>query len=329
MKILFVFTGGTIGSTSDGEKISVDSKKPNTLIEAFDEKYKIDFEYDIVNPYTVLSENSTGKTLKILCQSVSSYLKEGYDGIIVTHGTDTLQYSSAALSYALGKGSIPVCVVSSNFVIEDERSNGIDNLYGAISFIKRGKERGVWVPYKNTGDVLRIHRASRLLASHAFSDSVYSVNDSYYGYFDDDMNFIENTEYSEKEDEQEVLSLGEITEQCSSVLKLETYVGMTYPEIGSEVKYILLSSYHSGTVNTSSQSAIDFYKRAKKNGVEVFITGVSNGISYESTSSFNELNITPLLNIAPIIAYVKLWLLADKDIDIKEAMAKSLGGDIF
>ena len=109
-------------------------------------------------------------------------MDEKYDGIIVTHGTDTLPYSAAALSYALGNDCIPVCIVSSNYPISDERANGIDNLHGAIRLMESGYTTGetgnddkdagihcgVFVSYRNHDGVIYIHRASRLLETAAF-----------------------------------------------------------------------------------------------------------------------------------------------------------------
>ena len=134
MKILFLFTGGTIGSTASGDTITTDSKKPYLLLETYKAAYGISFEYDTKEPYTALSENNTGKTLRHLCESVKSHLDGGYDGIVITHGTDTLQYSAAALSYAFADIKIPVCLVSSNLPIEKKGANGIPNLRAAIRF---------------------------------------------------------------------------------------------------------------------------------------------------------------------------------------------------
>ena len=52
---------------------------------------------------------------------------ENYEGIIVTTGTDTLAYSSAALGYAFGELSVPMVTVSANYPLSDERSNGFSN----------------------------------------------------------------------------------------------------------------------------------------------------------------------------------------------------------
>jgi L-asparaginase len=329
MKILFIFTGGTIGSTVGDEYISVDSNKPYILLERYKELYGLNAEVDVVEPYTELSENNSGDTIYRLVKSVMEGLKGDYDGIIVTHGTDTLQYSAAALAYAIGGDSVPICLVSSNKPIEDESANGLINLHGAVKFIEQRQGRGVYVVYKNDNDYLRVHRGTRLLASNAFSDCVYSVKNCCYGYFDNSLCFVNNSDYTERKDEIERLSRAKICEVSRSVIRLDIYPGIKYPILHSGLKYIIIGSYHSGTINTVSDSAINFFSEAREKGIGVFMTGVSRGIAYESTSLFDKLGIIPLYNIAPIAAYVKLWMCCAEKIEPKEVMGKSLSGDIF
>jgi len=66
MKILFVFTGGTIGSTKQGNVIGTDKGKPYVLLQMYHMAYGLDFEYECVTPYIALSENNTGETLRPL-----------------------------------------------------------------------------------------------------------------------------------------------------------------------------------------------------------------------------------------------------------------------
>ena len=95
-------------------------------------------EFATLNPYTILSENLSSEHLNILTDTVVSNIAL-YDGIIVTHGSDTLQYSASALAYAVGCESVPVVLVSSNFPLEDERANGIYNFIGAVEFINNNE----------------------------------------------------------------------------------------------------------------------------------------------------------------------------------------------
>lgn len=330
MKILFVFTGGTIGSTlGDDNVISTDPAKKYGIIRAYADKYTLDFDYDTADPYSELSENNTGAHIRMLSRCVKDNLCKDYDGIVVTHGTDTLQYSAVALGYALGCGSIPVCLVSANRPIEHELSNALDNLHAAICFIKTRAGRGVFVPYRNdNSDKVCVHRATRLLGAKAFSDEVSSVFEGIYGYFDEEFNFVKNDGYSESADDIEPFELSALGERSDSILVLFSYPGMVYPRLDKGVKYILLNSYHSGTVDTFSREAREFFDEAKERGICVYVTGVTGGPKYESASVFSELGIVPLKNISPVAAYVKLWILSQSVGIRTEKLFSSLGGDI-
>ena len=329
MKILFVFTGGTIGSTQKGGYICKDKGKAYTLLEMYKNKYGINFDYDTLEPYYELSENNTGVNLFKLANCVKDNLYKDYDGIIVTHGTDTLQYTASALSYALGSDTVPVCIVSSNYTLTDLRSNGVENLQGAVKFIERKANRGVWVPYKNPNENLKIHRGTRLLSNYAFSDSFESIFNMEYGQFDKDFSFVKNPDYVEKADEISPLYVENIGELSKGIMVINPYVGMSYPQIGKDVKYIIHNSFHSGTINTASSSAESFFKEAKERNIKVYLTGTTEGAVYESTGKFKEFNITCVNNIAPISVYVKLWLTLCSGKNPQDTMGKSLSSDII
>ena len=102
MKILVIFTGGTIGSVVSENCISPDFGQPYKLIEEYykqkiSEKYRDIF--DTCVPYTLLSEDLTGEYLAKLGACIKENLNKDYDGIIVAHGTDTLQYSAVMTGY--------------------------------------------------------------------------------------------------------------------------------------------------------------------------------------------------------------------------------------
>ena len=329
MKLLFIFTGGTIGSTFDGEYISTDKSKPYKLIEAYKNRFGISFDYDITEPYTKLSENNTGETLSALCRCVNENAGKDYDGIIVTHGTDTLQYSAAALGYSLGNKSLPICIVSSNKPIEEQGANGLENLYGAVNFIKNHRKNGVWVIYKNPNDCIFIHRATRLIASEVYSDCFYSVCNSFYGKFDEKYNFIFNEKYQEKADEIQGFGNINLENECEEILRIEPYVGINYPELNDNIKYIIHGTFHSGTLNTTTSQGKSFFKSARNNGITVYLTGVLSKKSYSSTKEFDDYGLIPLPVSSPIAMYIKLWLCIKSNKNPNEFLFKSLGGDIL
>ena len=330
MKLLFVFTGGTIGSTMLGDIISADLEKSYKIIDAYATRHKIDFDYDVCEPYVELSENNSGVHIKSLVSCIKENLNKGYDGIIVTHGSDTLQYSASAIGYCVGLETLPICIVASNSPIENLNSNAIDNLQGAISFIKQKLGKGAFVVYRNScSRKVEVHRATRLISSKAYSDEVMSLQGINYGCFNEDFIFEKNINYFERADETEILSVSCLQEQSRNIMVLNAYPGMIYPQIPEEIKYVVLNTYHSGTLNTKSQSALAFFLKARENNVTVYATGISDGAQYESAKSFEELCIVPIKNLSPISAYVKLWILSSMEKDVAELMQKSICGDIF
>lgn len=333
MKILIVFTGGTIGSTVQGDYISADKETPYKLLSEYEKKYGIGFEYDVLQPYSELSENNTGETLSELISCLTDYFKEnsdgGYDGVIVTHGTDTLQYTAAALSYTFGKCGVPICIVSANYVIGDERSNGLINFRGAVNFI-RLKIGGVWAVYKNSDEGnVTVHNGTRLLESQAFSDCFYSAGNSFFGRFDSGENFIRNKNYREFSDEILPIFSKKLEERSDFVLRINPYVGMTFPTVNSYVKYVIIGTFHSGTFNTKSDYVKEFFSELRGKNITVFLTGTTAGTSYESTKAFKELNVIPVPNIAPIALYMKIWLAETAGLDVQKIIIKNLGGDFF
>lgn len=312
MKILTVFTGGTIGSTKSEGVISPDSENSYKLIEMYSKKDK-KVEFTAVQPLNILSENMNGKFLTQLYKCISSYDLSEFDGVIVAHGTDTLQYTAAYLSYAFGLCKTPIVLVSANFPLEDERSNGFHNFCGAVELIRSRKGRGVFVSYANCEYFADIHRGAKVLQHTAYLDELYSIHDNIFGEIHG-KEFVKNDFYSEQQDE---ISLADCTEleETSDVLYVKPYVGMTYPQIRQGTKAVLLEGYHSGTLNTDSNELTKFCLDAEKCGVPVFLTGAEQGFFYESKLMFEKLKIEVLPPASPIAMYMKLWMLKKDRLD--------------
>ncbi len=312
MKILVIFTGGTIGSSLNGEYISTDADKPYKLIHMYEQKYGAAAEFDTISPYTILSENMNCLIYTRLIECIKDNIDKGYDGIIVTHGSDTLQYTAAALSYYLGMNTIPVVVVSSNYVLEDERANGLENFRRAVELIGGGHGKGVLVTYANTGEKCKVHRGTRLMPHMPYSDYLTSLGNQYYGSFNE-QGFVKNPLYIEETDELSPRWRLPDKEE-SGVMLVHPYPGMSYPDISQAARGILLNSYHSGTLCTAALELKAFLEKAADRGIPVFLTGAEPGPDYESCAAYEQLGIKVLPPMSPIAAYIKLCLCPADDI---------------
>lgn len=324
MKILVIFTGGTIGSTLSGEFISPDADKPYRLIELYKKKTDSRILMDTIEPYTILSENADCVTYEKLYECVKENLNKDYDGIIITHGSDTLQYTAAMLNYVLGNDTIPIMLVASNYVLEDGRSNGLDNFTHAVDFIENHYGRGVFVPYVNAGEECAVHRGNRLMPHLPYSDLLYSIDNEPYGRYDKDR-FIYNDTIRIPDGDEDIYEFPKNVNEKSGILSLHVCPGMIFPEIPDGTKAILLTSYHSGTLCTASEDFKAFMEKAVKNKIPVFLTGAVSGPDYESCSVYDSLGIKVLPKISPVAAYIRLWL--ETHTEKPFGMEKPVAGD--
>ena len=162
MKIGVIFTGGTIGSQKGENGIAPSKEAPLRLLRDYAARTGDAYCFETAGPDAILSENLTFAHICSVAAHVRAKMDE-WDGIIVTHGTDTLQYTGAALGYIFGLSSKPVVLVSANYPLDDARSNGLDNFCAAVAFLRAVPEaKGVFTAYRNRGESVRIHRSTRI-----------------------------------------------------------------------------------------------------------------------------------------------------------------------
>lgn len=325
MKIMVIFTGGTIGSSVSDGFISPDNSKGYKLISEYEKIHaqsyaKNNLTFHTCMPYSILSENLNGEYLNNLSDCVKAAISsdENYDGIVVTHGTDTLQYTATAMDYIFADTKLPIVLVSSNYILDDERANGLNNFYFAIEFIKKNIP-GVFVSYRNMSERLDIHYGSRLLPHMTCHDEIYSIGDCYFGRFMGTKMYT----YKQKEPLNSTLNTTVIpknirfSKNCP-ILYIKAMPGLIHPTIPDSTTAILIDSYHSGTICTESQELSDFTKEAQSKNIPIFLVGAEDRTAYESTKIYENLGINVLPKSSPIAIYVKLWLLSQLKIEKNE-----------
>lgn len=310
MKILVVFTGGTISCTQENGVLSTDEINSYLLLDMYNQ-FDSSVKFEMLKPYTILSENLSGDNLMTLYNAIKSFDISQLDGIIVTHGTDTLQYTSAFLGYSFADLNLPMIVVSANYPLADSRSNGFANFCAAVDFIRAKLGRGVFVAYKNDGDIPQIHRATRLLAHNAYCDSLHSVYDIPFGYIEKGK-FVANSNYTESENEFAFENIK--ISSSNDIIIIKNGIDINYPQINSDIKAVLIESFHSGTLATGLSTLQDFCIKAKQLAIPIFLTGICSGFEYESKLLFEELSISALPTAAPIAMEIKLRLLDKQNI---------------
>lgn len=131
-RILLMGTGGTIAS-EESKKGLVPGEKPTELMSAIDELRKYyDITYESV--FNLDSSNIQCEEWQIIAKAVYEALPQ-YDGIVITHGTDTLAYTASMLSYMLRNLNKPVVLTGSQIPISSPLSDARSNLATAFAAI--------------------------------------------------------------------------------------------------------------------------------------------------------------------------------------------------
>jgi L-asparaginase/Glu-tRNA(Gln) amidotransferase subunit D len=323
--ILVVFTGGTIGSTAIDGAIDTSSNASFKLLQLFGQHYpKHDsIHFESLQPIQILSENLAPAAWAVIIEAIESAQPDKYDGIIVTHGTDTLAYSAAALSFYFHALALPMLLVSSDYPLDNPKGNGLANFICAVEFIKQSIATGVYVPYRNAGQTLQIHRGSRLACSLQLSGDFFSVQGKSCMQFDG-HNFISGG-MPVNEQGKSTLKTGntavsshpiQLKPQFSSrVLMIKPYPGLDYSQFTLDsVDAVLHDLYHSGTAYATGQwgenhSLLKFIKCCGELGIPIYLApAFKSKNAYQSTRELIEHGAAMIWNMSIEAAYVKLAL---------------------
>lgn len=133
--IKILHTGGTIASKVDYATGAVTSRfTPEELIGLYPELNEI-ANLSPIMISNLSSEDMNFKHYNLLLNAIKNCVDEGVDGVIISHGTDTMHYTSAALQYACENLPIPVLLVGAQRSSDRASSDAYVNLKAAIEFI--------------------------------------------------------------------------------------------------------------------------------------------------------------------------------------------------
>ena len=143
-KILLLTTGGTIASTlSEAGLIPIDihNKFKNILT---DDETNINIE----EVFLLDSSNIQPEEWKILAAKIFENINK-YDGIIVTHGTDTMAYTTSMISLMVQNPPIPIVFTGSQLPLANPLPDAYDNLKCALAMAK-SEYKGIFIAFDRT-----------------------------------------------------------------------------------------------------------------------------------------------------------------------------------
>ncbi|MDD2778219.1 MAG: Glu-tRNA(Gln) amidotransferase subunit GatD, partial [Methanocellales archaeon] len=155
-------TGGTIASKVDYRTGAVTSQfDVEDILRAIPELREIaNFKGEVI--YNILSENMRSEYWQTLARAIAAEIEGGAEGVMITHGTDTMGYTAAALSFMLVT-PVPIVLVGSQRSADRPSSDNATNAVCAAKVATSDiAEVSVVMHATMSDNYCRIHRGTRV-----------------------------------------------------------------------------------------------------------------------------------------------------------------------
>lgn len=324
-KLLLLATGGTIASV-EGKEGLVPGMGPEELL-----RFAQHDTRDVsVTCKIIMNRDSTNMQPEnwiVIAEAIMNNY-HNYDGFVITHGTDTLAYTSAALSYMLQGLQKPVVITGSQVPISFKQTDAKRNVKDSIRFATENIG-GVFVVFD--GRVIIGTRAVKIRTKSY--DAFQSINHPYVATFNGN-----SIEYIWKPSSAKG-SLNLDTSLCPDVFLLKLHPG-TKPEIFDFIKNnyrgVIIESFGNGGLPFEGRNLLPKIEELVKENVAVIISTqcLEEGqdlYRYEVGRKVAQFNIilSADMNTEAIVAKL-MWVLGKtKDLmEVKQLMEKPISWDL-
>ena len=322
-KLVLIGTGGTIASYVDYRTGAVHpALSTSDMVNAVPEIRDI-ANIDARVLFSIFSENMNVEHWQKLAEAVAEEIDNGADGVIIPHGTDTMGYTAAALSFMLGDVPKPVVLVGAQRSSDRPSSDASSNLVACARFCTQGGRAGVFVVMHDTlgDDSFAVHRGTRVRKMHTSRrDAFRSINAAPVAHIDKDGRISFNADGP-------AVSAGKAVARTGmerSCVLLQYYPGMDpalFEDVFMRSKGVVIAGSGLGHVN---ENMIPLIRKANENGTVVVLTsqclnGRTNLNVYNTGRDMLAAGVVTVLDMLPETAYVKLmWALANSS-SVEEA----------
>ena len=132
--ILLLTTGGTIASLPGGDGLE---PQRSEVMERELNQLRTYYRITVKDVMCLDSSNIRPEEWQLIARQIYS-MRSDYDGIVVSHGTDTMAYSASAVTFMLPGIDVPVVFTGSQLPLADMLSDGPDNLRTAFAMAASG-----------------------------------------------------------------------------------------------------------------------------------------------------------------------------------------------
>jgi L-asparaginase len=332
-RIYVAYTGGTIGMMQSTQGFVPAKGHLTESINALPEFHRSEMPEFTISEYHPLidSSNMTPSDWQRIADDIKANYDD-YDGFVVLHGTDTMAYTSSALSFMFENLRKPVIVTGSQIPLSQLRSDGQVNVLNALYIAANYPISEVSLFFNN-----KLYRGNRCIKAYADGFNAFdSPNMPVLLEAGINIQLVAGT-LANSVDDVEPLQLSTITPQPVGVVHL-------YPGISSDVienvikqpvKALILRSYGVGNA-PQDEALLSCLRKAKEQGIVVVncsqcIKGTVNMSGYATGNALSETGVISGHDMTLEATLTKLHYLLSKNLSYDEMcqqMDISLRGEL-
>jgi glutamyl-tRNA(Gln) amidotransferase subunit D len=324
-RIVIMSTGGTIASRVDYRTGAVRSALSASDLYGVVPELSDLAQVDTQILFSLYSENITSEHWATMAKTIAHHIEHGAKGVVVAHGTDTMAYTAAALSFALQNLPVPVIVVGAQRSSDRPSSDAATNLIGAVKAAAYAPFAEVAIAMHETvaDTSIVFNRGTKVRKCHTSRrDTFKPINASPIARITDSQITMLITEYKKRDPAAKLVLKPDFTEKVALVKfhpGLDPSVIDFYVQKG--FKGILLEGSGLGHV---SKYCFDSIKKAVTKGVLVALAsqciwGRVNMNVYDTGRDLLSIGVIPTEDMFPETALVKLmWALGQTN-DLQQA----------
>jgi glutamyl-tRNA(Gln) amidotransferase subunit D len=330
-------TGGTIASRLDYRTGAViPAFTPGELYGAVPELADV-CNLETEKLFGIFSENMTSHEWITIAKAVGKEIEKGVDGIVIGHGTDTMHYTSAALSYMVQGSPVPIIMVGSQRSSDRPSSDAALNLRNSVRAAAYSDIAEVLVcMFGTTSDRYAfLHRGTRVRKMHSSYRSTFrTIGDVPVARITPESFTPIRTDYARRRKDADV--------RVEAVFEDKVTILYYYPNMQPDVvdalvergyRGIMIAGTGLGHVNRILFPAL---RRAIDAGVAVYMTvqtiwGYTQMHVYDTGRDLLHMGVVSCWNMLPETAFIKLgWALGKtKDLaEVRKIMETPIAGDV-
>ena len=327
-KILLIYTGGTIGMTKDLRKETLVPFDFDKLLNIIPELKVDNLIIENISIKEPIDSSNMNPDVWIEIALIIKQSYDDYSGFVILHGTDTMAFTSSALSFMLEGINKAVILTGSQIPINARRSDAKENLITSIDIANSGKVHEVCVFFED-----KLYKGNRITKVNTEDFEAFrSPNYPYIAQAGVNINY---SNYLQKNNNKKLV--------CHSTLSHDVIILKLFPGISIRImekiiesaKGIIIESFGAGNIPNNKKVIKLLQEANKKDKILINISQCLSGKviegKYETSLLLKSIGVLCGKDLTTEAAITKLMFLLGKGLsnrDIKNKFQKSIRGEM-